>query len=83
MHTLLELAREDEKHAKRYIELAEKIGMKARESMPKELKLTYCKTCKTPYSSKTVRIRINNKKLTYHCLLCDTTKRIPLTPKKE
>ncbi|MFA5125630.1 MAG: hypothetical protein WC462_01345 [archaeon] len=45
IYRLFELAKKNEKYAKRYLTLAKRIGEKCRVSIPKELKEKYCKKC--------------------------------------
>ncbi|MBR9679023.1 MAG: ribonuclease P [Nanoarchaeota archaeon] len=68
----------------RYVELARKIGMKTRVSMPKDLKFKFCKKCGTPFSADTHRVRINSKKniVVYECLKCGHKTRFPYVREK-
>jgi len=46
IYRLFELAEKaDNKHQKRYLQLAKRIGEKVNVSIPKELQKTYCKKC--------------------------------------
>jgi ribonuclease P protein subunit RPR2 len=45
IYRLFELAVENEEYAKRYLQLAKRIGEKTRVSIPKEIKEKYCKKC--------------------------------------
>ena len=68
----------------RYVELARKIGMKARVPMPKDLKFKFCRKCGTPFSADTCRVRINSKKnvVVYECLKCGHKTRFPYVKEK-
>jgi ribonuclease P protein subunit RPR2 len=83
MKILVDKAVKDKK--KRYVELARKVGMKARQPMPKDLKFKYCKKCKEPYSSDTLKVRVNSKKNTviYECLKCGDKRRYPFVREKK
>lgn len=52
---LFELAEGSDEYAKRYLQLAKRIGEKTRVSIPKELKEKYCKKC---YSMKVERKKV-------------------------
>jgi len=45
IYRLFELAEGNDEYAKRYLQLAKRIGEKCRVSVPKELKEKYCKKC--------------------------------------
>jgi len=45
IYRLVELAKKNEKYAKRYISIAKEIGKKMRVKIPRELKEQYCKKC--------------------------------------
>lgn len=66
----------------RYVELANKIAMRARVRIPREFKRRYCKNCFTYLiSGKNCRIRTRNKKLVIACFKCRKITRILLTRK--
>lgn len=75
---LFGLAKDNKSKQKRYIELAEKIGQKMRTKIPKELKLKYCKHCKTLFNAETLKVRTKNGIIIYECLECGDKDRIPL-----
>ncbi len=72
---LLALARKNKQKSKRYISLAEKIGMKSRVKIPKDLKIQYCRKCKTLFTNKTLKVRTKKGFLVYECLACGNIKR--------
>ena len=81
---LLDLAeKEFKKHperAKRYVELARKIGLRYNIRFPKELKRKFCKKCSILLiPSVTSRIRLNSreKNLIIKCLNCNRIYRYP------
>jgi len=86
---LLDLAKKkvresDYELARRYVELARKIGLRANFRLRK-LKRTFCKKCNIPLIiGLTARVRLNknHKTINITCLLCNTTRRIPYKPKR-
>ena len=58
-------------------EIAKKIGMRTRTHLQKEKKLLFCPHCGTPYSSSSVKIRINSRKkqINYLCKNCNKIKK--------
>jgi len=68
--------------SEKYVRLAERIGKRTRTHMPKELKMKYCKKCKTPFTTKTLKVRIKDKTVIYECLKCGFLKRYPFKKKK-
>jgi len=75
---LFKQAEEHPEQARRYVELARKLAMKARLRMPQDLKRRYCKHC---YSflvpGKNCRVRTANRYITYTCLECRRYMRFP------
>jgi len=60
----------------RYVELARKIAMKARISIPRQFKRRYCPYCHHYWlPGKTVRIRTHKGRVIYTCLLCKKHRR--------
>ncbi|MEM0156400.1 MAG: ribonuclease P, partial [Thermoplasmataceae archaeon] len=59
----------------RYMEIAEKIAMRIDITLPSDIKRSYCKRCKTPYSEKT-RIRVSRGLVTVRCSVCSDLRRI-------
>ncbi|MFH7903690.1 MAG: ribonuclease P protein component 4 [Candidatus Aenigmatarchaeota archaeon] len=86
---LLDLARKKVKEgeydlARRYVELARKIALRANFRL-KKLKRTFCKKCNIPLIfGLTARVRLNkyHKTINVTCLLCGNVKRYPYKPKK-
>ena len=72
------MVKEDPNLAKRYVELARKIGMRYNVRIQKEFKRQYCKYCKAfllpGFSS---RQRLKKGILHITCLGCDKVMRIP------
>ena len=69
---------------KEYIKKAQKLGMKARVPMPKDLKTKFCRKCATPFSADTHRVRVNPKQnsVVYECLKCGHKTRFPYLREK-
>ncbi|WP_456482453.1 ribonuclease P protein component 4 [Methanopyrus sp.] len=82
---LLKLARtvyhEDPDRARRYVELARRIAMKARVRLPKHLKRSFCKRCNTPLiPGVTARVRLRQNRMPHvsvTCLECGYIYRYP------
>ena len=68
----------------RYVNLARKIAMKVRISIPKELKRKFCKHC---YSflkpGVNCRVRTKNNKVIYSCFNCKKYMRYPFLKEKK
>jgi ribonuclease P protein subunit RPR2 len=85
MEILLDLAgktvRKDSKLARRYVELARRIGMRAQVSIPRQYKRMICKSCGTfllPGFNCRVRTRSDGgTKIVITCLDCGGHKRYP------
>ena len=71
IYRLFELAKENDKYAKRYLQLAKRIGEKCRVSIPHELKIQYCKKCYSTNVKKTTQ----GKLLIAECLDCKTQRK--------
>lgn len=75
------LFREAEKrpeYAKRYLKLAEKIGMRAETPIPGELKRKYCSECYSvlrPGDNCRIRVKSESKNIEYECLECGNISR--------
>ncbi len=76
---LIELAGKSRDKGKRYVGLARKISTRTRTRISKQDKLKFCKSCNTPYSADSFRVRINSKKneVVYTCLKCGAVHRYP------
>ncbi|OLS19570.1 MAG: Ribonuclease P protein component 4 [Candidatus Heimdallarchaeota archaeon LC_3] len=91
MYNLAGLAREPRfyKWRNRYAKLIRLIGMKAQQSIPKDLKTKFCRSCNTWFTldpNPTVRIRTRSKPvphLIYTCLNCGKIRRINFPKKKK
>ncbi|MFP4118657.1 MAG: ribonuclease P protein component 4 [Candidatus Woesearchaeota archaeon] len=68
----------DKRLAQRYTNHIRRIGMKFRLKLPREVKRSYCKHCKTVFiPGKNCRVRLRRKKLIYHCFECKKHTRLP------
>jgi ribonuclease P protein subunit RPR2 len=73
-----EVRKENFGRAKRYVELARKIGIKAQYTLPKELKRKFCKKCNyLLIPGKTCLVRLDKKTRTVNikCFNCNNIKR--------
>jgi ribonuclease P protein subunit RPR2 len=61
--------------ARRYVDLARRIGMRTRTKIPG--KYIYCKNCLAPMTPGTFRVRLKNRKVIMRCTECGSIKRIP------
>lgn len=58
-------------YARKYVQLAKRIAMKAQIKIPKELKESFCKNCFLPLiPGKTCKVRKTKKRITKICLNC-------------
>ena len=73
------IAKSDLSKANRYVELARKISMKTKTSIPLELKRRFCSHCHSYFSNGNYRIRTRDKKIIYYCLKCKKHKRVGLS----
>ncbi|MGM5480807.1 MAG: ribonuclease P protein component 4 [Nanobdellota archaeon] len=68
----------DKKLAQRYSDLIRRISMKFRLKLPREVKHSYCKHCKTVFiPGENCRIRLQGKKVVYYCFECKNYTRLP------
>ena len=72
----------DRARAQRYTDLIRRISMKFRMRLPREVKRSYCKHCKTVLvPSQNCRVRVQNGKVVYTCFTCKKFTRIPINKK--
>ena len=65
-----------EERARRYVDLARRIGMKTRTKIPQEWR--YCKNCLIPLMpGRTCRVRLSSHKVCITCGMCGTVRRLP------
>ena len=66
------------------IKKAQRVGMRVKLPMPKDLKSKFCRKCGTPFSADTCRVRINSKQnsVVYECLKCGHKTRFPYLREK-
>jgi len=72
--------------ADRYVELARKIAMKYNVTVPKDLKLKYCKHCYKylrPGTNSRVRIKPSGDYVVVTCLGCEKQQRYPYAKEKK
>lgn len=67
---------DDIESSRRDIELAEAIAKRMDITLPAEIKRSYCKKCKTPYSHKTT-VRLKNGISNIKCSHCGNIRRLP------
>lgn len=73
-----EMFRKDSKLSDRYVKLARKISMKYKVRIPRELKRRICKHCNSYLRpSANCTVRLNNRKVVYHCHTCKKYMRYP------
>lgn len=83
METLFRLAekealRRKEGRAKRYVELARRIGMRYNVRVPRAFKRTFCKACGAfLVPSVTARVRVGGGRVAVTCTACGTVQRHP------
>ncbi|AJF61132.1 TPA: ribonuclease P [Candidatus Woesearchaeota archaeon] len=69
--------------ADRYVELARKIGMKYKVTMPRQHKRRFCKHCYTYLvPGANCRVRLTGQKVVYFCHKCRNYMRFPYSPAK-
>lgn len=70
--------------ADRYVRKARNTAQKARLPIPKELKKRFCRHCNSFWlPGKTVRVRLQQQKVVYYCLVCKRFKRHPYVREKK
>ncbi len=69
---LLDLARKTGK--KRYVELAWKIKLRYRVKLPRDLKYSFCRKCR----SMNLVVRVRRGRISYICPSCGYIRRIPI-----
>ena len=77
---------EHPKRAKRYVEMARKIGMKHNVIIPADLKKRFCKECGeflVPGNNCTVRLDSKKNNVVFTCKNCKTVKRYPYNKNKK
>jgi len=68
---------DDPNLSNRYAQLARKIAMKYKVSMPSRFKKTFCKRCRSYLMpGKNLRIRAQRGHMVYHCLNCRHIQRL-------
>ncbi len=65
--------------SRRYITIMEKLAMRMTITLDRNIKLSYCKKCKTPYQK--FDFRLKNNTLTVKCHYCGDVRHIQLTKK--
>ncbi len=69
---LLNLARKTGR--KRYVELAWRIKLRYRVKLPRELKYSFCRKCR----SLSIKVRVRRGRISYICSSCGHVRRIPI-----
>lgn len=90
MEILLEKAiqihEKEPKLAQRYVELARRIGMKARVRIPRKYRRLICRSCKQfIHPGCTLRVRVKSggvKHITFTCLRCGQIVRVPIEKRR-
>lgn len=78
MRILFREAENRPEYAERYLELAERIGMRTETPIPQDLRKKYCSECYSmlkPGGNCRVRVNSENKTVGYKCLECGNTAR--------
>lgn len=71
------LSKIDSRYGDICVKHALKLSQKNRVPIPNDLKMQFCKTCKTYFKmGENVRIRLNSGKLVYYCTNCSNFARI-------
>ncbi len=64
--------------AQRYMWLIRRISMKYNYELPREIKHSYCKHCKTLFvPGENCRVRLHRKRVIYTCYSCNKFTRLP------
>lgn len=67
--------RGDADRARRYVDLARRIGMKTRTGMPRDVR--YCKACRMPLvPGVSCTVRLRNHRIGMRCAQCGSSRRI-------
>jgi len=83
MHTLFLLAEREasgrrEERARRYVELARRIGMRYNVRVPREFRRKFCRSCGAYLvPSVNARVRVGEGRIAVTCLGCGTIQRMP------
>lgn len=65
--------------ANKHVKEARRIAMKSKVRIPVQLKRRFCKKCGAYFvPGKTYRVRMNDKKVVYTCLMCKSLMRFPM-----
>ncbi|MEM0140032.1 MAG: ribonuclease P [Ferroplasma sp.] len=67
---------EDIDLSRRYIAIMEKVAMRMNITIERNIKLLYCKKCKSPY--KGIGLKLKNKTITVKCPYCGDIRHIPI-----
>ncbi len=82
----IQIHEEDSKLAQRYVELARRIGMKARVRIPRKYRRFICRGCKQfIHPGCTLRVRVKSggvKHITFTCLKCGHIVRVPIEKRR-
>ena len=86
---IMELFKEAEKQfdkhserSKQYVKISLRLAAKSGIRMPKEIRRSYCRNCKSYLvSGKNTKIRTRKGKLVVSCLVCGSHRRMILKPK--
>ncbi len=67
----------DPQRSQRLYSDAKKLAQRGRFHLPKQHKILFCKKCNTPFSERTVKVRLNprKKQIHYQCLVCKSNRR--------
>ncbi len=74
----------DPERSKQLYSDARKLAERGRFHLSKRHRILFCKTCKTPFSNQTVKVRLNSQKkqIHYQCLICKSEKRFGYSSRK-
>ena len=81
--SLFKEASTNSNHATRYVEIARKIGMKANQPIPRELKRKFCKHCYNYFQRGNYRVRTREGLVVYTCLRCNKQTRYKILKDKQ
>jgi len=78
-----EAARHNMRYAARYVEIARKLGMRHRISIPKRYRHLFCRKCGAFLQPGfNTRVRVQNRKVIRCCQECGAIRRVPLSGNK-